>query len=100
MLLPHGFEGNGPEHSSARLERYLQLAANENMRITNVTTAAQYIHLRRRQAALLDTVPRPLVVMTPKRLLRDPRAASRLQGLSEGRVQPVLDDPDAAEHRD
>ena len=64
LLLPHGYEGNGPEHSSARLERFLQLAAQENIRIVNCTTAAQYFHLLRRQA--LDPVARPLVVMTPK----------------------------------
>ena len=93
LLLPHGYEGNGPEHSSARLERFLQLAAQENIRIANCTTAAQYFHLLRRQA--LDATPRPLVVMTPKGLLRLKQATSRLDELAEGRFQPVLDDPDA-----
>jgi 2-oxoglutarate dehydrogenase E1 component len=93
MLLPHGYEGNGPEHSSARLERFLQLAAQENIRIVNCTTAAQYFHLLRRQA--LDPSARPLVVMTPKGLLRLRQALSTLEELSEGSFQPVLDDPKA-----
>jgi 2-oxoglutarate dehydrogenase E1 component len=91
LLLPHGYEGNGPEHSSARLERFLQLAAQENVRIANCTTAAQYFHLIRRQA--LDATARPLVVMTPKGLLRLKQASSAPEELSEGRFRPVLDDP-------
>ena len=91
LLLPHGYEGNGPEHSSARLERFLQLAAQENIRIANCTTAAQYFHLLRRQA--LDPSARPLVVMTPKGLLRLKQAASTLADLAEGAFRPVLDDP-------
>jgi 2-oxoglutarate dehydrogenase E1 component len=90
LLLPHGYEGNGPEHSSARLERFLQLAAQENIRIANPTTAAQYFHLIRREA--LDPAARPLVVMTPKGLLRLKQAASMLRELAEGAFQPVLDD--------
>ena len=90
MLLPHGYEGNGPEHSSARLERYLQLAAQDNMRIANCTTAAQFFHLIRRQA--LDPIARPLVVMTPKGLLRLKGATSLLADLTDGAFQPVLDD--------
>jgi 2-oxoglutarate dehydrogenase E1 component len=90
MLLPHGYEGNGPEHSSARLERFLALAAQENVRVANCTTAAQYFHLLRRQA--LDPKGRPLVVMTPKGLLRLREASSALADLSEGRFRPVLDD--------
>ncbi len=90
LLLPHGAEGQGPEHSSARLERYLQLAANNNVRIVNCTTAAQYFHVLRRQTALLETMPRPLIVMTPKSLLRNPRAGSSLADLTAGAFQPVL----------
>src|SRR5881392_4110331 len=93
LLLPHGYEGNGPEHSSARLERFLQLAAQENIRIANCTTAAQNFHLIRRQA--LDPAARPLVVMTPKGLLRLKQAASTLPELAEGSFRPVLDDPAA-----
>ncbi|MES2465548.1 MAG: 2-oxoglutarate dehydrogenase E1 component [Armatimonadota bacterium] len=99
LLLPHGYEGGGPEHSSARLERYLQLCSGDNMRVANCTTAAQYFHLLRRQAAQLEAVPRPLVVMTPKSLLRHPRAASSLQDLTNGTFQPVLDDPRGAERK-
>jgi 2-oxoglutarate dehydrogenase E1 component len=93
LLLPHGYEGNGPEHSSARLERFLQLAAQENIRIANCTTAAQYFHLLRRQA--LDPSARPLVVMTPKGLLRLKQAASYLEELADGAFRPVLADPAA-----
>jgi len=99
LLLPHGYEGQGPEHSSARLERFLQLAAEDNVRIANCTTAAQYFHLLRRQAALRDIDPRPLIVMTPKSLLRHPHAMSPLRELAEGSFQPVLDDPQASERR-
>jgi 2-oxoglutarate dehydrogenase E1 component len=91
MLLPHGYEGNGPEHSSARLERFLQLAAQENVRIVNATTAGQYFHLLRRQA--LDPSARPLIVMTPKGLLRLKEATSTLRDLAEGSFQPVLEEP-------
>jgi 2-oxoglutarate dehydrogenase E1 component len=93
LLLPHGYEGNGPEHSSARLERFLQLAAQENIRIANCTTGAQFFHLLRRQA--LDPSARPLVVMTPKGLLRLKQAGSTLADLAEGSFQPVLGDPAA-----
>jgi 2-oxoglutarate dehydrogenase E1 component len=91
LLLPHGYEGNGPEHSSARLERFLQLAAQENIRIANCTTAGQYFHLLRRQA--LDPSARPLVLMTPKGLLRLKQAASALGDLADGAFRPVLGDP-------
>ncbi len=95
LLLPHGYEGQGPDHSSGRLERFLQLAAETNMRIANCTTAAQYFHLLRRQAALLKIDPLPLVVMSPKSLLRHRRAASTPRELAEGRWQPVIDDAQA-----
>ncbi len=93
LLLPHGYEGNGPEHSSARLERFLQLAAQENIRIANCTTSAQYFHLVRRQA--LDVTARPLVVMTPKGLLRLKQASSSIGDLADGEFQPVIDDATA-----
>ncbi|HET7425446.1 MAG TPA: multifunctional oxoglutarate decarboxylase/oxoglutarate dehydrogenase thiamine pyrophosphate-binding subunit/dihydrolipoyllysine-residue succinyltransferase subunit [Gemmatimonadales bacterium] len=96
LLLPHGYEGQGPEHSSARLERFLQLAAEGNIRVANPTTPAQYFHLLRRQAR--RNRQRPLIVMTPKSLLRLPQASSRLEELAGGRWYPVLDDPWAAEH--
>ncbi len=90
LLLPHGYEGNGPEHSSARLERFLQLAAQDNIRVVNCTTAAQFFHLLRRQA--LDATARPLVVMTPKGLLRVRQATATLEQLATGSFRPVLDD--------
>jgi 2-oxoglutarate dehydrogenase E1 component len=92
LLLPHGFEGQGPDHSSARPERFLQVAAEMNLRLANPTTAAQYFHMLRRQAALLKTDPLPLVVLTPKSLLRHPGTRSSLRELAEGQWQPVLDD--------
>ncbi|MGA2925443.1 MAG: multifunctional oxoglutarate decarboxylase/oxoglutarate dehydrogenase thiamine pyrophosphate-binding subunit/dihydrolipoyllysine-residue succinyltransferase subunit [Solirubrobacteraceae bacterium] len=91
LLLPHGYEGSGPEHSSARLERFLQLAAEGNIRIANLTTPAQYFHLLRRQARIAKH--RPLVIMTPKSLLRLPQAVSRIEDLSDGRFEPVLAEP-------
>jgi 2-oxoglutarate dehydrogenase E1 component len=100
MLLPHGYEGQGPEHSSARLERFLQLAAGRNLRVANCTTAANYFHLLRRQAALLASDPRPLAVMTPKSLLRHPLAGSSLDDLTQGSFQTVIDDPAAAKRRE
>ena len=91
MLLPHGYEGQGPEHSSARLERFLQLCAEDNMRVVSPSTPAQYYHLLRRQAHFRPQ--RPLVVMSPKSLLRHPMATSRVSDLFNGRFQPLLDDP-------
>ncbi|MGH7582504.1 MAG: multifunctional oxoglutarate decarboxylase/oxoglutarate dehydrogenase thiamine pyrophosphate-binding subunit/dihydrolipoyllysine-residue succinyltransferase subunit [Gemmatimonadales bacterium] len=91
LLLPHGYEGSGPEHSSGRVERFLQAAAEGNIRIVNCSTSAQYFHLLRRQAKW--KVQRPLVVMTPKSLLRRKEAASSLGDLAGGSFQPVLDDP-------
>jgi 2-oxoglutarate dehydrogenase E1 component len=92
LLLPHGYEGSGPEHSSARLERFLALAAEGNMRVANLTTPAQYFHLLRRQALIAKQ--RPLVIMTPKSLLRLPQATNSVEDLAESsRFQPVLAEP-------
>jgi 2-oxoglutarate dehydrogenase E1 component len=88
MLLPHGYEGQGPEHSSARLERFLVMCAEENMLVVNVTTPAQYFHLLRQQ--LLRHVRKPLVMMSPKSLLRHPEAGSTLDDLASGQFEPVL----------
>ncbi|MEN3328491.1 MAG: 2-oxoglutarate dehydrogenase component, partial [Acidobacteriota bacterium] len=90
MLLPHGYEGQGPEHSSARLERYLQLCAENNLQVCYPTTPAQYFHLLRRQVR--PGMERPLVVMTPKSLLRLPAAASSIEELASGGFQPLIDD--------
>nr|MBA2450625.1 2-oxoglutarate dehydrogenase E1 component [Chloroflexota bacterium] len=100
LLLPHAWEGQGPDHSGGRLDRFLQLAAEGNLRIANCTTAAQYFLLLRRQAASLRADPRPLVVMTPKSLLRHPLAAARPSDLTEPAFRPVLDDPRAASRRE
>jgi 2-oxoglutarate dehydrogenase E1 component len=94
FLLPHGNEGQGPDHSSARIERFLGLAAETNVRIAYPSTAAQYFHLLRRQAMLLKTDPLPLIVFTPKGLLRHPLTASPPEQLTEGAWQSVIDDPD------
>jgi 2-oxoglutarate decarboxylase len=91
LLLPHGYEGQGPEHSSARLERYLALGAEDNVRVANCTTPAQYFHLLRDQAHREPA--RPLVLMTPKGLLRLPAASSTLGDMTRSRFRPVLDDP-------
>jgi 2-oxoglutarate dehydrogenase E1 component len=92
LLLPHGFEGMGPEHSSARLERFLLLAADDNLQVVNLTTPAQYFHCLRRQ--VIRRWRKPLIVMTPKRLLRHPRAVSSLADLTQGGFRRVLhDDP-------
>ncbi|MGE4122502.1 MAG: multifunctional oxoglutarate decarboxylase/oxoglutarate dehydrogenase thiamine pyrophosphate-binding subunit/dihydrolipoyllysine-residue succinyltransferase subunit, partial [Solirubrobacterales bacterium] len=98
MLLPHGYEGSGPEHSSARIERFLALGAEGNIRIANPTTAGQYFHLLRRQALIRK--PRPLIVFTPKGLLRLDRASVKLEDLTEGELHFVLDDPTAADRRE
>ncbi|WP_112180029.1 2-oxoglutarate dehydrogenase E1 component [Paraliobacillus zengyii] len=91
FLLPHGYEGQGPEHSSARLERFLSSAAENNWIIANVTTSAQYFHLLRRQAALVDSdAARPLIVMTPKSLLRHAAVVSHIDLLSEGRFETCM----------
>ena len=90
MLLPHGYDGQGPEHSSARIERFLQLCAEDNMRVAICSTAAQYFHLLRRQA---KQPKKPLIVFTHKSLLRAEDAASTTKELAEGRFETVLDDP-------
>jgi len=98
LLLPHGYEGSGPEHSSARIERFLALAAEGNIRIANPSTAAQYFHLLRRQALIRK--PRPQIVFTPKGLLRLDRAAATIDELTGGQFHFILDDPAAAERRE
>jgi 2-oxoglutarate dehydrogenase E1 component len=98
LLLPHGYEGSGPEHSSARIERFLALGAEGNIRIAYPTTAAQYFHLLRRQALIRK--PRPLVVFTPKGLLRLDRASANLEELSAGELHFILDDPKAEGRHD
>jgi 2-oxoglutarate dehydrogenase E1 component len=93
LLLPHGYEGQGPEHSSGRPERFLTLCAQDNMRVCYPSTPASYFHLLRRQGR--DPVEKPLVVMTPKSLLRHPRCVSSLEELADGAFRPLLDDADA-----
>lgn len=97
MLLPHGFEGQGAEHSSARLERFLGLCANENMTVANATTPANYFHLLRRQ--LKWKFRKPLIVMTPKSLLRHPKVVSPLEDFANGQFQPIIDDFAAKEDK-
>src|SRR5205085_1859609 len=90
MLLPHGYEGQGPEHSSARLERYLQLCADDNLQVCNLTTPAQYFHVLRRQ--MRRDFRKPLIIMSPKSLLRHKLAVSSLAEFTDGGFQPLLDD--------
>jgi 2-oxoglutarate dehydrogenase E1 component len=92
LLLPHGWEGLGPEHSSARLERFLQLCAKDNIQVCNLTTPAQYFHLLRRQAK--ESYRKPLIIMTPKSLLRHPLAISEINELTSSEFREVLEDPD------
>lgn len=98
MLLPHGYEGGGPEHSSARLERFLQLCAQNNMTVAYPSTPAQYFHILRRQARQGDR--KPLILMQPKSLLRLSDAASRTADLAMGSFSPVIDDPNASQDRE
>ena len=98
LLLPHGYEGQGPEHSSARLERFLQLCAEGNQRVAYPSTPAQYFHILRRQAHLYER--RPLILMQPKSLLRLPEAASKLSDIASGSFKPVIDDPVASQQRE
>jgi 2-oxoglutarate dehydrogenase E1 component len=98
MLLPHGYEGGGPEHSSARLERFLQLCAENNMIVAYPSTPAQYFHILRRQA--MRGKRKPLILMQPKSLLRLPAATVGIEALSSGSFQPVIDDAVVAEKRD
>lgn len=101
VLLPHGYEGQGPEHSSARIERFLTLAAENNWTVANVTTAAQYFHILRRQAAILTKEEvRPLIMMTPKSLLRNPLVASAGSELSEGEFKPIIEQPGLGADKD
>ncbi len=90
ILLPHGWEGLGPEHSSARLERHLQLCADDNIQVVNLTTPAQYFHMLQRQ--MLAPYRKPLIIMTPKSLLRHPQAVSELKDFTHGRFFPVMDE--------
>ena len=91
LLLPHGYEGQGPEHSSARIERFMTLAAEDNMQIVNTTTAANYFHLLRRQ--VLSERRTPLIVFSPKQGLRMKQTRSPIDALTQGSFQEVLDDP-------
>ena len=98
MLLPHGYEGQGPEHSSARMERFLQTCAEDCMQVVNCTTPAQYFHVLRRQ--MLREYRAPLVIFTPKSLLRHPKAASRVEDFTKGRFQELIDDQVATQDPD
>ena len=91
LLLPHGYEGQGPEHSSARLERFLQSCAEDNMQVANITTPANYFHALRRQ--MKSELRKPLIVMSPKSLLRNPLAVSKLEDFTTGAFEEIIDDP-------
>jgi 2-oxoglutarate dehydrogenase E1 component len=98
LLLPHGYEGQGPEHSSARLERFLQLSADENIQVVNCTTPAQFFHVLRRQ--VLRAVRKPLVIFSPKALLRLPQCVSPLSAFASGSFEEILDDPEPPQKRE
>ncbi|HET8770684.1 MAG TPA: 2-oxoglutarate dehydrogenase E1 component [Gemmatimonadaceae bacterium] len=98
LLLPHGYEGQGPEHSSARLERFLQMCAEGNLRVAYPSSPAQYFHILRRQVKLTNR--RPLVLMQPKSLLRLAQATSKLEDLAQGGFRPVIDDPQGEQKRE
>lgn len=101
MLLPHGYEGQGPEHSSGRVERFLQSAAENNWIVANLSTSAQYFHILRRQAAILNKEEvKPLIIMTPKSLLRHPLASSAVQEFTEGSFQSVIEQPGLGDQHD
>ncbi len=98
MLLPHGYEGQGPEHSSARLERFLQLCADDNIQVVNCTTPAQYFHILRRQATRKDN--KPLIIMSPKSLLRHTQVVSTVEELAKSNFQEIIPDPDLDQNPD
>ena len=97
MTLPHGYEGQGPEHSSARLERFLQLCAEDNMQVVNLTTPAQYFHILRKQAK--QEKKKPLIIMSPKSLLRHPLATSATEDLTDGKYQPLITDQEVEDKK-
>jgi len=97
MTLPHGYEGQGPEHSSARLERFLQLCAEDNMQVCNFTNPAQYYHALRKQ--VLQSKRKPMIIMSPKSLLRHPQAVCNVEELANGSYKPFIDDENADKNK-
>lgn len=101
MLLPHAAEGQGPEHSSARVERYLQLAAENNWTVANLSSAANYFHILRRQAAMLhDEAIRPLIIVSPKSLLRHPKVGANVEELTTGKFETIIEEPNLGKNQD